>query len=264
MGNNGKKIQKVAIVTGGLHGIGRAITVRMLQSGYITCIIGRKSEEEVRAELEALRVDGEIFYFSGSISEEASRQEFVRRIMESYGRIDVLVNNAGVAPKARKDILELNAEDFDYVVNNNLKGTMFMTQCVVNAMLGAADTENTRRVIVNISSISAAVSSTNRAEYCVSKAGISMLTKLYADRLAREGIFVYEVQPGVIRTDMTRCVAEKYDRLIYDPEGNFPIHRWGTPEDVANVVSMLVESNLSYTTGQVICCDGGYMNVRSI
>lgn len=264
MGSSVKKIQKVAIITGGLRGIGRAITVRMLQNGYITCIIGRKSEAEVQAELDVLRVDGEVFYFSGSISDGASRQEFVRRIMEGYGRIDVLINNAGVAPKTRKDILELDEESFDHVVGNNLKGTMFMTQCVVNAMLGATGTEHTRRVIVNISSISATVSSTNRAEYCVSKAGISMLTKLYADRLAREGILVYEVQPGVIRTDMTRCVTEKYDRLIYDPEGNFPIHRWGTPEDVANVVSTLVESDLSYTTGQVIYCDGGYMNVRSI
>lgn len=259
-----KKIQKVAIVTGGLRGIGRAISERMLHNGYITCIIGRKSEAEVQSELNELRGIGEVFYHSGSIADADSRREFVCRIMENYGRIDVLINNAGVAPKARKDILDLDEEAFDYVVGNNLKGTMFMTQCAVNAMLNAGRAEGERRVIVNISSFSATVSSTNRAEYCVSKAGISMLTKLYADRLARENIFVYEVQPGVIRTEMTKCVAEKYDRLIYDPEGNFPIHRWGTPEDVANVVSALVESNLTYTTGQVIYCDGGYMNVRSI
>ena len=256
---------KVAIVTGGARGIGFAISSNMVRDGFVTCIMGTRDRGECARELDALAACGEVYYHRGSIACAADREAFADSVMERYGSIDVLVNNAGVAPKTRRDILEVTEDSFDHVMGINLKGTMFFTQTIVNRMLSKGPrTLQNRGVIVNISSFSATVSSPNRAEYCVSKAGISMLTKLFADRLARENIFVYEVQPGVIRTDMTAGVADKYNRLIYDAQGNFPIHRWGEPEDVANVVSMFVRTDLSYTTGQVVHCDGGYMNVRSI
>lgn len=265
MENKSMKNSRIAIVTGGCSGIGLAISKNMVRDGYITCIMGRRREGEVQEALHELRSGGEVLYFQGSISDADRRKAFIDAVIHRYGKIDVLVNNAGVAPKARMDILETSEDNFNYVVDNNLKGTMFFTQCVANEMRKQKrDAEGQQGIIVNISSFSAVVSSPNRAEYCVSKAGISMLTKLYADRLIEDNIFVYEVQPGIIRTNMTQCVIEKYDKLIFDEHGNFPIHRWGIPEDVANVVSTLVNGNLTYTTGQVIYCDGGYMNVRSI
>ena len=261
-------MRKVAIVTGGTRGIGFAIAQQMIKAGFITCIMSRSAEEVCADALNALRateadVTPEVFYMAGGIGVAADREAFVSEVVRRYGRIDVLVNNAGVAPKVRTDLLSATEESFDYVTGVNLKGTMFMSQLVANQMLAQPlPDEGMRGVIVNISSFSAAVSSPNRPEYCVSKAGISMLTKLFADRLAGEGIYVYEVQPGVIKTDMTAKVQEKYDRLLAGDQ--FPIHRWGTPEDVANVVKMFVCGNMSYTTGQVIYVDGGFMNIRSI
>lgn len=259
-------MNKVAIVTGGTRGIGLAIAKRMVAAGFITCIMSRSPEESCAAALNELRTAAEapeVFYMSGGIGVEGDRRAFVDEVVKRYGRIDVLVNNAGVAPKVRADLLETTEESFDYVTGINLKGTMFMTQLVARQMLSQERPESGMRgVIVNISSFSATVSSTNRPEYCVSKAGISMLTRLFADRLAGDGIYVYEVQPGVIRTDMTAKVTEKYNRLLAGDQ--FPIHRWGEPEDVANVVDMFVRGGMTYTTGQVIYVDGGFMNVRSI
>lgn len=256
-------MNKVAVVTGGSRGIGYAIARNMVRDGYVTCILGRRKEEQVREAMEALRAGGEVFYFSGSTACSEDRETFIREVVTRYGRIDVLVNNAGVAPKVRQDLLSTTEESFDYVMGVNVKGTMFMTQRAVREMLKQEVKENgIRAVIVNISSFSQFVSSPSRPEYCVSKAGVSMLTRLYADRLAGESIFVHEVQPGVIRTDMTAAVQEKYDRLL---AGNqFPIHRWGTPEDVARAVSLLTEGELTYSTGQVLHVDGGYMNIRSL
>lgn len=255
--------QKVAVITGASRGIGYAIARNMARDGYVTCIMDLRSEEDARENLDALRQMGEVLYFCGSTTSEKDREAFVAQIMERYGRIDVLVNNAGVAPRVRQDLLSATEESFDFVVGVNVKGTMFMSQTVAREMLRQPVGENgVRAVIVNISSFSAFVSSPNRPEYCISKAGVSMLTRLFADRLAGEGIFVYEVQPGVIRTDMTSTVQEKYDRLLQGTE--FPIHRWGTPEDVANAVSLFTEGRLTYTTGQVIHVDGGYMNIRTI
>lgn len=255
--------KKVAIVTGGSRGIGYAIAQNMVRDGYITCIMGRRPEADVQPALAPLREKGEVFYFSGSTADDKDRKAFVAQVMARYGRIDVLVNNAGVAPKVRQDLLTATEESFDYVVGTNVKGTMFMTQAVVNEMLKQPVKANgIRAIVVNISSFSATVSSPNRPEYCVSKAGVSMLTRLFADRLARERIFVYEVQPGVIQTDMTAAVQEKYDRLLQGSE--FPIHRWGQPEDVAKAVSLFTEGELTYTTGQVLYVDGGYMNIRTL
>ena len=168
----------------------------------------------------------------------------------------MLVNNAGVAPSQRVDLLDMTEESFDRVVGINAKGTMFMTQAVARQMLTQEFCGPRRGVIINISSISAVVSSTNRAEYYISTAGASMLTTLFADRLAAEGIFVYEVRPGVIDTDMTAKVRKKYDELI--EQGAFPIKRWGRPEDVANVVSAFCSDKFLYTTGNYIDVDGGF------
>ena len=256
-------MKKVAIVTGGSRGIGQAIAMKLLGLGYAVCILDVNAEETVADHLEAMRALGEVFYFRGSTTSPEDRQAFIAEIMRRYGRIDVLVNNAGVAPRVRQDLLSATEESFDFVVGVNVKGTMFMSQAVANEMLKQPVREDgIRAVIVNISSFSQFVSSPNRPEYCISKAGVSMLTRLFADRLAGDSIYVYEVQPGVIRTDMTATVKDKYDRLLQGTE--FPIHRWGTPEDVANVVSLFTDGGMTYTTGQVIHVDGGYMNIRTI
>lgn len=255
--------KKVAIITGASRGIGHAIAGNMLRDGYIACIMDLRAEEDAKEQLDILRKRGEVYYHQGSTTSEADREAFVAEIMKRYGRIDVLVNNAGVAPRVRQDLLDASEESFDFVVGVNVKGTMFLTRVVAREMLKQPVKDNgVRAVVVNISSFSAFVSSPNRPEYCISKAGVSMLTRLFADRLAGDGIYVYEVQPGVIQTDMTSAVREKYDRLLKGTE--FPIHRWGKPEDVANAVSLLTEGGLTYTTGQVIHVDGGYMNVRTI
>ena len=180
----------------------------------------------------------------------------VRETVQAWGRIDVLVNNAGVAPLERVDLLEMTEESFDRVIGINTRGNMFLTQAVARQMIAQPMQGRKRGTIINISSCSAEVSSISRGEYCVSKAGISMLTKLYADRLAPEGILVHEVRPGVIDTPMTSAVREKYDRLI--EQGVFPIARWGTPEDVAGAVSALAGDDFLYSTGDYIDVDGGF------
>ncbi len=256
-------MNKTAIVTGGSRGIGQAIAERLLKLGYTVCILDVNDPEQVKDHIRAMEALGEVFYFRGSTTSPEDRETFVREVVRRYGRIDVLVNNAGVAPKVRQDLLSATEESFDFVVGVNVKGTMFMTQAVVNQMLTQPVREDgMRAVIVNISSFSQFVSSPNRPEYCISKASVSMLTRLFADRLASESIYVYEVQPGVIRTDMTAKVKDKYDRLLQGTE--FPIHRWGTPEDVANVVALFTDGQMTYTTGQVIHVDGGYMNIRTL
>ena len=180
----------------------------------------------------------------------------MQEAVDRFGGIHVLVNNAGVAPKVRADLLEMSEESFDFVVGVNTKGNMFLTQAVAKQMLRQPIEGKKRGTIVNVSSCSAEVSSTNRGEYCVSKAGVSMLTTLYADRLAAEGILVNEVRPGVIFTDMTSSVQEKYESLI--EQGIFPIARWGTPEDVANAVGVFCGDEFLYTTGNYIDIDGGF------
>ena len=232
-------MKKVALVTGVSGGIGLAVAKRFLQEGYAVYGMSRRPVAPVEHE--------NFTYVSGDIASARDRQ----RLIAAADRIDVLVNVAGVAPKVRADILEMTEESYDYVMDINLKGTFFLTQLAANKMKS-----NGSGYICNISSLSAYTSSVNRGEYCISKAGLSMVTKLFAHRLAEYGIAVNEVRPGIIATDMTAGVKEKYDALIAG--GLLPIARWGQPEDIANAVWTLCGGALSYVTGQSVDVDGGF------
>ncbi len=250
-------MKKTAIVTGGNRGIGFGIAKQLGLDGYNIAIMSigeRKKYENNFKELESLNID--YMYYQGSITSKEDREGFLKAVLEKYKEVDVLVNNAGVAPKIRQDLLTMTEESFDYVVGTNLRGTMFMTQIVANQMLTQPVKGRRRGVIVNISSSSVTVSSTNRGEYCMSKAGLAMMTTLYADRLAAEDIQVYEIRPGVIDTDMTKVVHQKYSDLI--EQGVFPIARWGTPEDIAGAVSAFCTDKFIYSTGNYIDLDGGF------
>lgn len=248
---------RTALVTGGSRGIGLSIVKELGLNGYRVALMATRPEEEYPECTEILRKAGvDYFWFSGDISNSEDRKRVVLQALEALGTFDVLVNNAGVAPKVRADLLTMTEESFDYVIGTNTKANMFMTQAVALQMMKQPLHGDKRGTIINISSCSAEVSSVNRGEYCVSKAGISMLTKLYADRLAPEGIFVYEIRPGVIRTDMTSQVEEKYTELI--KQGMFPIARWGVPEDVAKAVRAFCSDDFCYTTGNYIDVDGGF------
>lgn len=250
-------MKKTAIVTGSSRGIGFAIAKRLGLDGYNIVMVATGPQEKNQKALDELKANGiNTIYVQANISQKEDRLDIVKETVDAFGRIDVLVNNAGVAPKVRADLLDMTEESFDYVLGINTKGTMFLTQLVAKQMISQEPIDGRKGIIVNVSSCSAAVSSTNRGEYCISKAGVSMLTTLYADRLAKEGILVNEVRPGVIATDMTNKVQEKYDKLIEN--GAFPIARWGKPEDVADAVSLLCSDRLSYTTGNYIDVDGGF------
>lgn len=231
---------KYALVTGAASGIGQAVALRFLQEGY--CVIGMSRRAECPISHENFT------YIPGDIGNAEDRQRFVA----AAPQVDVLVNVAGIAPRVRRDLLEMTEESYDEVMNINTKGTLFLTQAVANRMIR----EDIRGSICNISSLSAYTSSTSRGEYCISKAGVSMITQLFADRLAEFGIPVNEVRPGIIATGMTEKVQAKYDKLI--GEGLLPMARWGQPEDVAAAVWQLCSGALPYVTGQAINVDGGF------
>ena len=250
-------MKRTAVVTGASRGIGLAIARQLGLDGMNVVMVATGSEDKNRDAVEELQKDGiTVGYIQADISRHDDRIRIVSEAVRLFGRIDVLVNNAGVAPLQRADLLDMTEESFDRVVGINTKGNMFLTQAVAKQMITQEPLDGRKGVIINISSSSSVVSSVNRGEYCVSKAGISMLTTLYADRLASEGILVHEVRPGVIDTDMTSTVHGKYDRLI--EEGMFPIARWGKPQDVANAVSALASDKFMYTTGNYIDVDGGF------
>jgi NAD(P)-dependent dehydrogenase (short-subunit alcohol dehydrogenase family) len=206
------------------------------------------------AELQEEGVDA--LYYIADVASTDQRREMLAAIKRDFGHLNLLVNNAGVAPRERKDILDASEESFEWVLKVNLQGPYFLTQSIANWMIQQQnESEDFEGTIINVSSISSTVASTNRGEYCISKAGISMATQLWAVRLAEFDIPVYEVRPGLIRTDMTAKVTEKYDRLI--DEGLLLEPRWGTPDDVGRVVRTLAEGGLSYGTGQVVMVDGG-------
>ncbi|MDD4012444.1 MAG: 3-ketoacyl-ACP reductase [Sphaerochaetaceae bacterium] len=248
---------KTVIITGGCRGIGLAISMRFAKEGCQVIAIGRKSEAECASVLSQIRDLGlDPFYIQADVSASEDRKRAVDLTVSRFGRIDILVNNAGIAPKERASILEMTEESWDEVLDTNTKANMFMTQLVANAMIKQEVVGSRRGTIINVSSCSAEVSSPNRAQYCVSKAGISMLTKVYADALAPYGIIVNEIRPGVIRSDMTFTVEAKYNKLI--AEGAFPIARWGEGEDVASAVFAFSSDDFLYTTGNYIDVDGGF------
>jgi 3-oxoacyl-[acyl-carrier protein] reductase len=250
-------MRRVALITGGSRGIGFGIARELAQSNFDIAINGTRSAAQVEDALKELREYGvDVMYCPGDIASSGDRIEMLRQVKDHYGRLHVLVNNAGVAPKDRRDILEATEESFDYVMGVNLKGSYFLTQKTANWMIEQRkiDTEF-KGCIINISSVSATVVSLNRGEYCISKAGIGMATQLFAVRLGEYDIPVFEVRPGIIQTDMTSGVREKYDQLI--GEGLCVQKRWGEPKDVGKVVASLTKGDFMYSTGQVIMVDGG-------
>ena len=249
-------MSKSALITGGSRGIGLGIAEALGKAGYRLAINGVRNEEEAKEQLNFLRQFTEVIYCRGNIGDLNDHARIISKTLSHFEVIDVLVNNAGVAPKTRKDIIELDEEGYDRLMNINLKGTFFLTQQVARQMLEEKSRDNAYSpCIVTITSMSAEVASVNRGEYCISKAGLSMMTKLFATRLADANIPVYEVRPGIIQTDMTAAVKEKYDTLI---QGGLTLEkRWGTPADIGKIVAALAKGDIPYATGQVITADGG-------
>lgn len=248
---------RVALVTGGARGIGLGISRALAAEGFSLVICGRTDETEVTSTLDELQGHGiEVLYVSADVAVRGDHATLLSRTRSEFDRLDVLVNNAGVAPSTRADILEMQEESYDRVMNINLKGPFFLTQTVAGWMIEQhSSDEKFSGTIVNVSSISATLASTDRGEYTISKAGISMATQLWAVRLAEFGINVFEVRPGIIKTDMTGGVTEKYNKLI--AAGLTLQKRWGTIDDVGRAVASLCRGDLTYSTGQVVMVDGG-------
>ena len=245
-----------ALVTGGSRGIGLGIAERLLTDGYRVVINGLRDRDAVSGTLEELSLLGDITYVAADVGTAEGRDHLAAETLTAVGRLDVLVNNAGITSPGRKDILEATEEDLDTVLAVNLKGPLLLTQIMARHMIEERASDPAfRGRIVNITSISAVLATPNRSEYCISKAGLSMTTMLWATRLAEYGIDVFEVRPGVIQTDMTAPVAEKYEALIKD--GLTLERRFGMPEDVASVVAALAAGDIPYSTGQIITVDGG-------
>lgn len=243
-----------AIVTGASRGIGRGISLKLAGAGYKIIAVGTRPAGEVAAYIaELTALSPESVYVAADISKPECRRLILDTAM-AQGGFDILVNNAGCAPLVRADILEMTEESLDRLLSINLKGTFFLSQAAAKLLIERR-TESPR-MIINITSISADTSSINRGEYCISKAGLSMVTKLFADRLAEYGINVYELRPGIIETDMTACVKDKYTAMIEG--GLLPIKRMGKPEDIAKAVYALCEGYFTYTTGSVMNIDGGF------
>jgi NAD(P)-dependent dehydrogenase (short-subunit alcohol dehydrogenase family) len=250
-------VRRSALVTGGTRGIGLGIARALARRGFDLAVNGVREEEAVAPVVDELRsAGGEVRYVRADVGVRGDRERLVAEVRRVLGRLHVLVNNAGVAPSVRADLLDADEESFDRLIRINLKGPYFLTQSIARWMVeqrqGEADYAG---CIVNVTSVSASVASTNRGEYCVSKAGLAMMSQLWAVRLAETGIPVYEVRPGIIRTDMTAGVAAKYDALI--DGGLVPERRWGTPADVGRVVAALAAGELPYATGAVVVVDGG-------
>ena len=239
---------KHIIISGCSRGIGAACAQKFLDAGWCVTGMGRSAESLIH--------NDNFYYVSGDLASSEDRKKLVSLAIAKFGQIDALVNVAGVAPLERRDLLEMTEESYDRVMEINTKGTLFLTQAVANEMIKNDETNGIRGHICNISSLSAYTSSTSRGEYCISKAGVSMITKLFADRLAEYGIPVNEVRPGIIATDMTSKVKGKYDALIEG--GLLPLARWGKPEDIADAVFALCSGALPYVTGQSLDVDGGF------
>ena len=251
------KEKKVVLITGGSRGIGLGIAKSLAARSYGLAINGIRGEKDVLPILNNLRALGvDVIYCQGNISLTEDRQRIIEKVKSSFGQLNILINNAGIVPDERKDILETNESSYEKVMKTNLQGPYFLSQEIAKWMIQQKETNTKYEAsIINISSVSATIASVNRGEYCLSKAGIAMMTKLFAVRLAEYNIPVYEIRPGIIKTDMTAAVQEKYDKLFL--EGITLEKRWGLPEDIGKAVTALVEGQIPYATGQVINVDGG-------
>jgi NAD(P)-dependent dehydrogenase (short-subunit alcohol dehydrogenase family) len=247
--------QPVALVTGGGRGIGRAICQELARYNYAIAINYAANEEAARETQRLLGPSAASMLCRADVGNTRERDWMVEEVLAHWGRVDVLVNNAGITSVGRKDVLEATEESWDRVLDVNLKGPFFLCQRVAAAMLALLP-KLTHPAIVNVSSLSAYAMSTNRGDYCISKAGLAAVTQLFALRLVEHGIRVFEVRPGIIETDMTAAVHEKYTQLIAD--GLTPIRRWGTPADVGQAVAALVTGAIPFSTGEVVHVDGGF------
>jgi 3-oxoacyl-[acyl-carrier protein] reductase len=251
--------ERYAIVTGASRGIGRGIALGLARAGFGVVVNYASNADAARAVQEQIRAaGGRAEIVKADISVAADRDALVTEALRAFGRIDLLVNNAGIAPSVRADLLEASEESFDRLINVNLKGPYFLTQRVAREMIANVQAGTARAPkVVSVTSISAYTASVNRGDYCVAKAGLAMMTQLYAARLAEHGINVYEIRPGVIETDMTGPVKAKYDDLIFNKDLT-PIHRWGQADDVARAVVAIATDLLPFSTGEVINVDGGF------
>lgn len=251
----------VSLVTGAGRGIGRGIALELAKLGHAVVINFAGNANAAEECLQLVRAaGGEGITVQADVSLPADRARLVQETVSAYGHIDLLVNNAGVAPNVRADILEAGEESFDRLININLKGPYFLTQLVARQMLAQVQQTAVSNFglprIVTITSVSAYTASVNRGDYCVAKAGLAMMTALYAARLAEYGINVYEIRPGVIATEMTSGVKEKYDHLI--EQGAWPLKRWGQPSDIGRAVAAIAGGDFPYSTGEVFNVDGGF------
>ncbi len=249
--------KKVALVTGASQGIGLGIAQGLARENCDIVIADIKKEKDAAEALEGLiSLGADVLYVQADISRTREHAKILKTIAKDFGRLDVLVNNAGVSPKVREDVLQASEKSFDRLLTVNLRGPYFLTKACANWMIKQKKADaDFKGCIINISSVSSFMASVNRGDYCLSKAAVSMATKLWAVRLAEHAIPVYEVQPGIIRTAMTAGVKDKYDKMI--KEGLMLQSRWGLPEDVGKAAAMLVRGDLAYSTGQVIRVDGG-------
>jgi NAD(P)-dependent dehydrogenase (short-subunit alcohol dehydrogenase family) len=252
-------MKKTALITGAGRGIGFAIAEKLAAEGHNIVVMDIHEESVVADALKKLEIAGaKVLYCRADVSSAADRKKSLEAVKEKFGRLDVLVNNAGVAPRVRADLLEATEESYEWVMKINLQGPYFLTQAVANWMIEQKKANDSfSGCIINVSSMSAGVASTPRGEYCISKAGMSMMTQLYAVRLGEFNIPVYEIRPGIIKTDMTAVVTGKYDKLIFEDHILLQ-SRWGLPEDIAKVAAMMARGDIGYSTGQIITIDGGF------
>lgn len=250
--------KKVALVTGGGRGIGFGICEKLAADGFDLVLSGRSEASKVSDAVSTLQGMGaEVLYCSGDVSSAKDRAALLEQIRDRFGRLDVLVNNAGVAPKIRADILEATQESYEWIMKINLQGPYFLTQACANWMIAQKRADDSLEAcIINIGSISATVVSPNRGDYCISKAGLGMMNSLFAARLGEFAIPVYEIRPGIIKTEMTAGVTEKYDNLILNTE-LLVEKRWGMPEDIGKLAAAIARGDMPYASGQVIYVDGG-------
>ncbi|MFX1568641.1 MAG: 3-ketoacyl-ACP reductase [Promethearchaeota archaeon] len=256
--------KKVALVTGSTHGIGKGIILELVKIGFSVIINGASTEklpDDYKNELKAIlkeEIEDKFIYVQANIGEKEDRKKLIDEIKEKFNRIDVLINNAGVGPIKRGDLLEMTEESYDRVMGINLKGPFFLTQAIAKWMIKLKNTlkDDYQPYIINISSINRYTPSLNRGEYCISKAGMTMMTKLFAVKLAEEGIPVFEISPGIIDTPLTKPRYDMYDKLIN--EGVSPIKRWGTPLDIAKPVVAIVSGLIPFSTGSILDIDGGF------